>query len=94
MIGICLEELMESNKKVSREVIDALWSHINKFKNQLMSLEKTANSIDYQIYEMSSNDLFHFEDFNLNEGIELLHSILSRRIYYLNKKEGKHEENN
>ena len=84
---------MKPNKKDSREAIDVLWSHINKFKNQLMSLERTANSIDYQIYEMSSNNLFHFEDYNLNEGIELLHSILNRRIYYLNNKEGKHEEN-
>ena len=57
-------------------------------KEHLNELEPLANSIDYQVYELSDNSLFQFEDYNINEGLDLLHSILSRRIHYLEKKEG------
>ncbi len=40
---------------------------------------------------MSSNSLFQFEDYDLNEGLEMLYFILSRRIHYLNTKEGINE---
>ena len=82
---------MQTNKQNTDESITALWSHINRFKNQLIALERTASSIDYEVYEMSSNSLFQFEDYNLNEGLEMMYSILSRRIHYLNTKEGINE---
>ena len=82
---------MQTSKQNTDESITALWSHINRFKNQLIALERTANSIDYEVYEMSSNSVFQFEDYNLNEGLEMMYSILSRRIHYLNTKEGINE---
>jgi hypothetical protein len=79
--------MMNTSKQKSDESITALWSHINRFKNQLIALERTANAIDHEVYEMSSNSVFQFEDYNLNEGLEMLYSILSRRVHYLNTKE-------
>ena len=35
-----------------------------------------------------------YEDYNINEGLDLLHSILSRRVYFLNEREKSNEENN
>ena len=46
------------------------------------------------VYEMKDNDVFQYEDYNLNEGLGLLHSILSRRIQFLNKKVGINEKYN
>jgi hypothetical protein len=90
-VGFYLEKMMQTSKQKSDESITALWSHINRFKNQLIALERTANSIDYEVYEMSSNSIFQFEGYNLNEGLEMMYSILSRRIHYLNTKEGINE---
>ncbi len=77
---------MEAIKDLTKE--DALKKLINKFKDQLNELEPLANAIDYQIYELSNNSIFQFEDYNINEGLDLLHSILSRRFHYLEKKVG------
>ena len=79
---------MDGIKQSTQESITALKELINTFKEHLNELEPLANSIDYQVYELSDNSLFQFEDYNINEGLDLLHSILSRRIHYLEKKVG------
>ena len=94
LIGMYLEQIMNTTNQRSKDSIVRLNSIINTFKNKLMELEQLAVAIDSEVYQMSSNSIFQFEDYNINEGLDLLHSILSRRIYFLNEREKSNEENN
>jgi hypothetical protein len=80
--------------KTQPKSLTVIESHINNFKNKLMELEPLANKIDSEVYQMTNNSIFQFEDYNINEGLDLVHSILSRRIHFLNEKEGDNEKHN
>ena len=66
---------------------------ISTFKDKLFELEPLANAIDAELYESPDASVFQFEDYNINEGLELIHSILSRRIYYINQQDDMKEGN-
>ena len=85
---------MDTTQEITPERILSLERNINNFKQRIIGLELLAGEIDSQVYGMKDNDVFQYEDYNLNEGLGLLHSILSRRIQFLNKKVGINEKYN
>ena len=85
---------MGTTQEITPERILSLERNISNFKQRIIGLELLAGEIDSQVYGMNDNDVFQFEDYNLNEGLGLLDSILSRRIQFLNKIVGINEKHN
>ena len=79
---------MDTTTQITPESILSLERDINSFRSKLISLEALATQIDFQVYQSTDNSVFQFEDYNMNEGLELMHSILSRRTQFLNMKVG------
>ncbi len=79
---------MDTTTQITPESILSLERDINSFRGKLIALETLATQIDFQVYQSSDNSVFQFEDYNMNEGLELMHSILSRRTQFLNMKVG------
>ncbi len=79
---------MDTTTQITPESILSLERDINSYRNKLIALETLATQIDFQVYQSSDNSVFQFEDYNMNEGLELMHSILSRRTQFLNMKVG------
>lgn len=79
---------MDTTTQITPESILSLERDINSYRNKLIALETLATKIDFQVYQSSDNSVFQFEDYNMNEGLELMHSILFRRTQFLNMKVG------